>query len=504
MPSRQLGKDSPTPTESSLGDHTIQMSSFMDVSTPPPGQFTTFAGVQNDKVNAVGVGAASTSGSNQRPLRRAQGWWFTCFVWGFGTVGSWWSCDEYDICVADIVVSSSWLLTSPFVFLTAPSVSSPEAPLIVFACGMRLVTRLGVVGAFFDPDLWRWWGGVDLSPKRYALDDRWHKEGVEKRESPGGGKKKAEIGNYPINLWALAMANGKFQLWGLGNPCATTMSAHHLFNTTLLAVMFHSVNGSPSPDPAISPDFAVNDASHEDNDTESLLSVMVYDLLFSNPSSEPHLPLQVRFNRLIFSRATGWCLLSLDCFKTICLNTFISKIGLDMLSDSSLQLGIKVIANMVSRVLVQHRVLHNDPTWEPLEGIPIIFLTHIWHCMNHLLTPAPMPRANSNMFPRFLLVPRHDTPQGVRDTIHNLLKWNDRVGYWFWHDVDPATNTLAWFKGRVTRDHLYHVIINNDSVGWFGVVETIVHPYGTCDGMMPTALHALEKVSFALAWVVQF
>ncbi|KIJ18938.1 hypothetical protein PAXINDRAFT_166854 [Paxillus involutus ATCC 200175] len=44
---------SPTPTESSLGDRTIQMSSFMDVSTPPPGQFATFAGAQNDKANAV-------------------------------------------------------------------------------------------------------------------------------------------------------------------------------------------------------------------------------------------------------------------------------------------------------------------------------------------------------------------------------------------------------------------------------------------------------------------
>ncbi|KIK99075.1 hypothetical protein PAXRUDRAFT_823180 [Paxillus rubicundulus Ve08.2h10] len=44
---------SPTPTESSLGDRTIQMSSFMDISTPPPGQFATFAGAQNDKASAV-------------------------------------------------------------------------------------------------------------------------------------------------------------------------------------------------------------------------------------------------------------------------------------------------------------------------------------------------------------------------------------------------------------------------------------------------------------------
>jgi hypothetical protein len=43
---------SPTPTESSLGDRTVQMSSFMDISTPPPGQFATF-GAQNDKVMAV-------------------------------------------------------------------------------------------------------------------------------------------------------------------------------------------------------------------------------------------------------------------------------------------------------------------------------------------------------------------------------------------------------------------------------------------------------------------
>ncbi|KIJ67950.1 hypothetical protein HYDPIDRAFT_107495 [Hydnomerulius pinastri MD-312] len=44
---------SPTPTESSLGDRTVQMSSFMDISTPPPGQFATFAGAQNDKAIAV-------------------------------------------------------------------------------------------------------------------------------------------------------------------------------------------------------------------------------------------------------------------------------------------------------------------------------------------------------------------------------------------------------------------------------------------------------------------
>ncbi|KAG2146041.1 uncharacterized protein EDB93DRAFT_1086768 [Suillus bovinus] len=43
---------SPTPTESSLGDRTIQMSSFMDMSTPPPpsGQFAAFSSAQNDKI----------------------------------------------------------------------------------------------------------------------------------------------------------------------------------------------------------------------------------------------------------------------------------------------------------------------------------------------------------------------------------------------------------------------------------------------------------------------
>lgn len=44
---------SPTPTESSLGDRTVQMTTFMDVSTPPPGQFATFTGAQNDKVLAT-------------------------------------------------------------------------------------------------------------------------------------------------------------------------------------------------------------------------------------------------------------------------------------------------------------------------------------------------------------------------------------------------------------------------------------------------------------------
>jgi hypothetical protein len=46
---------SPTPTESSLGDRTVQMTTFMDVSTPPPGQFATFTGAQNDKVLATSV-----------------------------------------------------------------------------------------------------------------------------------------------------------------------------------------------------------------------------------------------------------------------------------------------------------------------------------------------------------------------------------------------------------------------------------------------------------------
>jgi hypothetical protein len=42
---------SPTPTESSLGDRTVQMSSFMDISTPPPPcQFAAFASAQNDKM----------------------------------------------------------------------------------------------------------------------------------------------------------------------------------------------------------------------------------------------------------------------------------------------------------------------------------------------------------------------------------------------------------------------------------------------------------------------
>jgi len=41
---------SPTPTESSLGDRTVQMTTFMDVSTPPPGQFASCTGAQNDKV----------------------------------------------------------------------------------------------------------------------------------------------------------------------------------------------------------------------------------------------------------------------------------------------------------------------------------------------------------------------------------------------------------------------------------------------------------------------
>lgn len=44
---------SPTPTESSLGDRTVQMATFMDVPTPPPTQFASFTGAQNDKVLAT-------------------------------------------------------------------------------------------------------------------------------------------------------------------------------------------------------------------------------------------------------------------------------------------------------------------------------------------------------------------------------------------------------------------------------------------------------------------
>lgn len=40
---------SPTPTESSLGDRTVQISSFMDVATPSPGQFAPLMGPQNGK-----------------------------------------------------------------------------------------------------------------------------------------------------------------------------------------------------------------------------------------------------------------------------------------------------------------------------------------------------------------------------------------------------------------------------------------------------------------------
>jgi hypothetical protein len=44
---------SPTPTESSLGDRTVQMTTFMDVSTPPPGQFATFTGAERQGAGDV-------------------------------------------------------------------------------------------------------------------------------------------------------------------------------------------------------------------------------------------------------------------------------------------------------------------------------------------------------------------------------------------------------------------------------------------------------------------
>ncbi|KAL4074177.1 hypothetical protein V8B97DRAFT_1931673 [Scleroderma yunnanense] len=52
---------SPTLTESSLGDRTIQVSSFMDVPTPPPSQFAPFVGTQNDKALTLEGPSYSTS-----------------------------------------------------------------------------------------------------------------------------------------------------------------------------------------------------------------------------------------------------------------------------------------------------------------------------------------------------------------------------------------------------------------------------------------------------------
>ncbi|KAG1716416.1 hypothetical protein ID866_768 [Astraeus odoratus] len=59
---------SPTPTESSLGDRTIQISSFMDVPTPPPGQFAAFASAQNDKVLLASNGPCIFSTSQDSSL----------------------------------------------------------------------------------------------------------------------------------------------------------------------------------------------------------------------------------------------------------------------------------------------------------------------------------------------------------------------------------------------------------------------------------------------------
>ncbi|KAI6121474.1 hypothetical protein F5141DRAFT_1090521 [Pisolithus sp. B1] len=59
---------SPTPTESSAGDRTVQVSSFMDVLTPPPGQFAAFTGAQNSKASLVSNDPCIYSISQDAPL----------------------------------------------------------------------------------------------------------------------------------------------------------------------------------------------------------------------------------------------------------------------------------------------------------------------------------------------------------------------------------------------------------------------------------------------------
>lgn len=59
---------SPTPTECSAGDRTVQVSSFMDVLTPPPGQFAAFTGAQNGKASLVSSDSCIYSISQDAPL----------------------------------------------------------------------------------------------------------------------------------------------------------------------------------------------------------------------------------------------------------------------------------------------------------------------------------------------------------------------------------------------------------------------------------------------------
>ncbi|KAI6046038.1 hypothetical protein EDC04DRAFT_3103617 [Pisolithus marmoratus] len=59
---------SPTPTESSIGERTVQVSSFMDVLTPPPGQFAAFGGAQNGKASLVPNESCIYSTSQDAPL----------------------------------------------------------------------------------------------------------------------------------------------------------------------------------------------------------------------------------------------------------------------------------------------------------------------------------------------------------------------------------------------------------------------------------------------------
>ncbi|KIJ59545.1 hypothetical protein HYDPIDRAFT_33075 [Hydnomerulius pinastri MD-312] len=168
--------------------------------------------------------------------------------------------------------------------------------------------------------------------------------------------------------------------------------------------------------------------------------------------------------------------------------------------------------------------MHQDPNWQPAAGDLFLdeftprfrvdihdetfrrlfardleimlysFLSHVWACTARLVSGAPAPQLATYLYPLFPLV-----PDCAFDTVRQLIQWNDTIRFPFWHEHDDNARTVNWFSNPVTQDYLYHVLINQQSAGWFGVNKDNVYLHATSTSIVS---RALEKVSFTMAWAV--
>ncbi|KIJ58552.1 hypothetical protein HYDPIDRAFT_34052 [Hydnomerulius pinastri MD-312] len=109
-----------------------------------------------------------------------------------------------------------------------------------------------------------------------------------------------------------------------------------------------------------------------------------------------------------------------------------------------------------------------------LEIVPYSFLSHVWACTARLVSGTPAPQLATYSYPLFPLV-----PDRTFDTVRQLIQWNDAIGFPFWHEHDDNARTVNWFSNPVTRDYLYHALINQQSAGWFGVNKDNVYLHAT-------------------------